>query len=227
MKIRVAFGTGVVLGLWDGRLEVAPTTAHFLTHHDGRCKANCKFCPQASRSRSDPRMLSRVLWPAQNLSIVLERMRRRANRFDRACVQSVNYPGVIEDVCRIIAELKRAADLPISVSTRPLTRGEMRELKHAGAERLCIPLDACSARIFREVKDGYSWDRHVDSLKRACREFPGAVTTHLIVGLGETEQEAMDLIQWLHDHHITVGLFAFTPIPGTQLENHPRPALAS
>jgi biotin synthase len=225
MKIRVAFGTGVVLGLWDGRLEVAPTTAHLLTYHAGRCRANCKFCPQASRSLADPRMLSRVLWPARDFSQVLMRLKERADSFDRVCVQSVNYPGVVEDLCRIVSELARAADLPISVSVRPLTRQEMRELRRAGAERLCFPLDACTPELFRELKQGYSWEHHLDTLERACREFPGSVTTHLIIGLGETEADAVRLLQWLCDRGITVGLFAFTPIPGTQLENRPRPDL--
>lgn len=227
MRVRVAFGTGILLGLWNGRVDVPPTTAHFLTYYEGRCHANCKFCPQANRSSSDPHMLSRVLWPPCDFNRVLERMERRANRFDRVCVQSVNYPRVVEDVQLIVSKLKRSADLPTSVSIRPLSRGEMRELKRAGADRICFPLDACTPRVFRQVKEGYSWEAHLRALQLASDEFPGAVTTHLIIGLGETEEEAVRMIQWLHDRGITVGLFAFTPIPGTALADHPRPDLAS
>jgi biotin synthase len=48
----------------------------------------------------------------------------------------------------------------------------------------------------------------------------------LIVGLGETEQEMVERIQWAHDLGVTVGLFAFTPVRGTHLADLPPPPLA-
>ena len=43
--IRVALGTGVLLGFCKAKLQVAPTTAHLLTYFEGKCLANCKFAP--------------------------------------------------------------------------------------------------------------------------------------------------------------------------------------
>ena len=53
------------------------------------------------------------------------------------------------------------------------------------------------------------------------------VSTHLIIGLGETEKEAIQFLQKFHDLNIIVGLFAFTPVKGTPLENHPQPDIDS
>jgi biotin synthase-related radical SAM superfamily protein len=50
--------------------------------------------------------------------------------------------------------------------------------------------------------------------------------THLIVGLGETEREMVQTIQWCVDSGVYPGLFAFTPIPGTLLEKCPQPSLS-
>jgi biotin synthase len=51
--------------------------------------------------------------------------------------------------------------------------------------------------------------------------------THLIVGLGETEQEMSTILQEMVDRQITVGLFAFTPVRGTSWGKRQPPALAS
>jgi len=54
----------------------------------------------------------------------------------------------------------------------------------------------------------------------------GRVSTHLIVGLGETEKGMVETIQRCVDSGVYPGLFAFTPIQGTVLENQPQPSLS-
>ena len=55
----------------------------------------------------------------------------------------------------------------------------------------------------------------------------GNVSTHLIVGLGESEKDVLLLIQTLSDLGITTALFAFTPILGTKLEYQNQPSIES
>lgn len=226
-RVRVAFGTGVVLGLWDGRMETPPTTAHFLTHHDGRCTASCGFCPQARESTSDPKMLSRVLWPHYPLGKVVSAMEKNGGSFQRICIQAVNYPGAVEDIFKLVEKFKGASSLPVSVSCHPVTREAMERLDHLGVERICIPLDAATPEVFKRTKDGYSWESHIKALKDARDVFGFRVTTHIIVGLGESEREAVQAIGMLGGMGVTVALFAFTPIRGTPLSEHPRPDLDS
>ena len=49
------------------------------------------------------------------------------------------------------------------------------------------------------------------------------MTTHLIVGLGETEKEMWQVICDCYQRQITVGLFAFTPLKGTKFANRQPP----
>ncbi len=227
-KVRVAFGTGVVLGLWRGQLEVPPTTAHLLTYHDGRCSANCKFCPQARGSTADLKMLSRVVWPHVELKRVLAALGENSNEFRRICIQALNYPGVLGDIFELIARVKSVCDLPISVSCQPLDTEDMRKLADAGVERVSVALDAATPELFERIKGGgYTWDGHIKALKQARIVFGNFVTTHLIVGLGESEEEMIRTIQFLHDMGITVGLFAFTPVPGTPLSSKTPPDITS
>jgi biotin synthase len=51
------------------------------------------------------------------------------------------------------------------------------------------------------------------------------VSTHLIVGLGEIEREMVEIIQQCVDMGVLPALFAFTPIPGTTLENYSQPTV--
>jgi biotin synthase len=63
-------------------------------------------------------------------------------------------------------------------------------------------------------------------LSEAAIEFPGNMTTHLIVGLGESEEEMVRILQVMYDRGITVALFAFTPIKGTRLEALKQPEMS-
>jgi biotin synthase len=226
-RVRVAFGTGVVLGLWDGRMETPPTIAHFLTYHDGRCSASCGFCPQARESTSDLKMLSRVLWPHYPLEKVLSALGKKSGSFQRICIQAVNYPGAIEDLCELVKKIKDGSNPPISVSCHPVPKEVMEKLEAAGVERICIPLDAATPEVFGRMKDGYSWELNMKAMKDAREVFGFRVTTHIIVGLGESEREAAQAIGMLDRMGVTVALFAFTPIKGTRLSEHSRPDLDS
>jgi len=234
VKVRVSTGTAAVLGLDRIAIMARPTTAYLMLYHEGRCLANCAFCPQARTAKAKPDLLSRITWPPYELERLLEALpRAREAGIKRACVQALLYPRFFRDLEALVSAISGACDLPISVSVQPLTAQQMRALKAAGAERIGIPIDAATPTIFDAVKGRgrggpYRWEGHIRALRKALAIFGhGFVATHLIVGLGETEREAARFIQAMYDMGIYVGLFAFTPIRGTALERHPRPDLAS
>ncbi len=70
-QIRVSTGTAIVLELLKGKLDAEPTTAYLMTYKQGKCTANCGFCPQARGSKSSTELLSRVSWPTFPTSNVL------------------------------------------------------------------------------------------------------------------------------------------------------------
>jgi biotin synthase len=173
-------------------------------------------------------MLSRVIWPRFELEKVLGVLEKNSNEFERVCIQAVNYPNVVDDLCELVAHVKSACSLPVSVSSQPLEVDDIRKLADAGAERVSVPLDAATPDLFRRIKGGgYTWEGHLKALEHARAIFGDRVSTHLIAGLGESEEEMVERIQFLHDRGITVGLFAFTPIAGTPLFSHPRPDIVS
>lgn len=233
-KIRASFGSAVVLELTKAMLDAKPTTVYLLTFQPGKCSANCGFCPQARKSRGRADMLSRVTWPAFPTTQVISRFEDTVKKdlIERICIQALNYSTVLEDVLKITEEILSRVNVPISVSCQPINREGIRRLAQTGVERICIPLDAATEELFDKVKGRlasgpYMWKKQRTALKDAISVYGrGFVSTHLIVGLGETEEDLVKTIQWCVDLGVYPGLFAFTPIPGTSLENHPQPSVS-
>lgn len=232
-QIRVSAGSAIVLGLLKAKLDAAPTTVYLMTFRHGKCNANCGFCPQARESRSRTDMLSRVSWPLFSTKLVLNEIRRafEGAKIKRVCIQALNYRDVFCDLLALVRAIHEDTHVPISVSCQPLKRESIVDLAEAGAERIGIPLDAATKEIFTRIKGAhaggpYRWERQFELLKEAVDIFEkGKVSTHLIVGLGETEREMIKTIQECVDMKVLPGLFAFTPIPGTELADRARPPI--
>jgi len=232
-QIRVSIGSAIVLGLLEGKLDAEPTTVYLMTYKTGKCTANCGFCPQARNSRSKTELLSRVTWPAFPTKNVLKRIGNSAEhgRIRRVCIQALNYPDVFTHLVALVTAIRQPANIPVSVSCQPLNSGNTRRLAEAGAERIGVAIDAATEKLFNEVKGSsaggpYTWESQFTQLREALQVFgKGKVSTHLIIGLGETENDAVNLIQRCVDMGILPALFAFTPVRGTALERKPQPLI--
>jgi biotin synthase len=231
--IRASVGTAIVIGLLNEKLDAAPTTAYLMTYTKGKCTANCGFCPQAKGSHCRADLLSRVSWPAFQTGQVLERIGRavKDGKIRRVCFQALNYPKVFTHLLALTKAIRQKVDAPISISCQPLSNENTRALAEAGAERISIPLDVATEKLFDKIKGSsaggpYCWEEQFKLLGEAVHVFgKGKVSTHLIVGLGETEREMVGIIQRCVDMGVLPALFAFTPISGTALERVPQPSV--
>ncbi|MBU0492091.1 MAG: radical SAM protein [Chloroflexi bacterium] len=223
--IRVSLGTAIALGLSDARADEWPTTAYLMVGE--RCVRDCAFCAQARTSTARADALSRVTWPRFDEAAVLEALARAvdAGRVRRACFQTTVNPGIAAEVARLARAVRAVAPVPVSASIWPASPDDIGALLVAGVSRVGLALDAASPAGYRAIKGrdpAAAWAFLAD----AVRCYPGHITTHLIVGLGETEREMVMAIQRAHALGVTVGLFAFTPVRGTALAHQPPPALA-
>jgi biotin synthase-related radical SAM superfamily protein len=232
-KIRVSTGSAIILGLLRGNLDAKPTTVYLLMCRNEKCFANCGFCSQARESKGRADRLSRVTWPIFPTRQVVDEIEKdtRENRIKRICIQTLNYPEVFDDLLLLVREIKSRIDVPLSVSSQPLNPEKLKALAEAGVNRISIALDAAAEKIFEKIKGQdiggpYGWKKQHKALNEAVKVFgEGSVSTHLIVGLGETEKELYQTIQWCTDSGVYPALFAFTPIAGTALENNSPPSL--
>src|SRR4030043_2277768 len=112
--IRVSLGTAIVLGLLESKLDAEPSTAYLMTYRQGKCTANCGFCPQARTSKSSTELLSRVSWPAfptQGVIIALSKAAGQG-KIRRVCIQALNYPLVFTHLEAVVKEIKKSSALP-------------------------------------------------------------------------------------------------------------------
>jgi len=220
-SIKVSSGTLGVLGIVDSRLDAPPTTAYLMV--GGRCSRDCGFCAQARNSTASAVALSRVNWPPWDQKEILDAVEtaHAEGRIQRCCLQVTVSPGSLDQVKRISARLGRRLPVSASVVANP---DQVEELLDAGVERVGLSLDAANEETYRRVKGG---DLHTSLaiIEEAARRFPGRITTHLMVGLGETEEEMVRLMALLLSWGVTPSLFAFTPIRGTAMQDESPPPM--
>lgn len=204
-----------------------------MTYHSDKCTQNCGFCPQARKSKSNADRLSRVTWPTYPLQDVVPALKKAVEhkKIRRICIQALNYPDVFADLEAAVRRIKAQIPVAVSVSCQPRTRADIERLKSAGSDRLGIALDAATPTVFDRVKGkaaggSYRWDNQFKLFSLAQTVFgKDNVSTHVIVGLGETEREAVEVIQRCTDLGVLPALFAFTPVKGSAMEGHPPPNL--
>ena len=224
--VNASVGTAAVLGLANVPLAAAPTTAYLML--GGRCSMNCAFCAQARESSASALSLSRVTWPKYELDVVVDRLTEAVAQgiIRRVCLQVTVAAGAFERSLDILRAVQAVCEVPFDVAILSQDLEQVRELLQAGAEHIGFGLDAACEPVFRQVKGG-TWGRSLALIEETARAFPGRAALHLIVGLGETEHEIVERVQWAHDRGVTVGLFAFTPLRGTYLADRPPPSLAN
>jgi len=219
--VRVAYGSALELGLLRGRTDARATTLYLFVSKMG-CRGSCAFCPQPYGGISK---ISRVEWPRFALEEVARAL-TRATGLERVCIQCSDEPGIASEA-EVIVKRLAPAGLPFSVSAPPITVEEMERLRDAGVEILTVPVDCADKKRFRSVK-GRDLEGIMGSLRAALRVFGrGKVGTHLIIGLGESEREAVEMIDAVSRMGVTPSLFAFTPIRGTRMENAASPPIGS
>ncbi|MDP4125884.1 MAG: radical SAM protein [Bacillota bacterium] len=227
MTIRCSIGTAKVLGLKKLKVDALPTTAYLMVGE--HCRFNCGFCAQARESSAREDLLSRVSWPKFENDALLQGFvnadLESQSILQRICFQVVQDKAALVETKEWVKSIHAQSQLPICVSAGARTIEEVGELLDLGVDHISIALDAATPEIYAQNKDG-SWEERFSLLKDSVKRFPGHMATHLIVGLGESEEEMAKCIQTMYDLGITVALFAFTPVKGTRLEELPPPKMS-
>lgn len=215
--MRASYGTLQLLGLKPGGYPFTPKTAFFLIGE--KCLGGCLFCPQ---SEGQEGKLSRVTWPEIEEDAIIASIPKIA--LDRICLQATKSGASFDMIVEFIRKLNKLTNAPISVSMHIESNEQAERLFQCGADSISLALDTATEDLSQRIKNSPLAPK-IMLLKSVASLHPHKVTTHLIMGLGETEQELVELARELIKSCINVSLFAFTPIPGTILENLPQPEI--
>lgn len=233
--VRTSLAAAITLKLEPGRFhrDAKLTGLNLLLTYDKGCSANCSYCGLAREREATEETFIRVKWPTYELEEIVERT-HEAPELRRVCVGTITHPKALQDTTAIMERFRSDGRLKISGLISPTLikkREDLEALKEAGAERLGIAIDAATEELFDHhrgggVKGPHRWEKYWSVVKEAVAVFnPGMIGVHLVVGLGETEEDMIRTIQHAHDLGALTHLFSFYPEEGSRLENEAPPPL--
>ncbi|MCX5773029.1 MAG: hypothetical protein NTX05_00205 [Fusobacteria bacterium] len=219
VKIGTSLSTAYTLGLRNIRIDVECKTAYLLI--GSSCERACDFC---GMSKKEEKSLSRIKWPLFDLKEVVESLKLKVQekKIERVCLQVTcsDNGALLKDLIYQIKEM----NVPLSLSKSVESLVEIEAYLELGVDKVTVNLDLVQERDYLSYK-GISYVEKKELLIAAAKKFSNKIVCHIIIGFSESEQECVELFNALINHRITVALFAFFPIKGTKLENHPQPEM--
>ncbi len=235
--VRISMAAAMALGLKRGRFArgCGCGCINLLQNYSTSCLANCAYCGLARErpGAAGDKSFIRVDWPLYATRLVADRIAEKeaAGGVGRICVSQVQHPRAYGDLLTINRVVRAAApQVPLSalVSASVLDEARLHEIRDTGVDIIGVGLDAASPRLFRltrgrGTRGPHTWEHHWRIIRAARRIYgPLKVNCHLMVGLGETDQEMVDMLRLLKSEEIAAYLFSFNPEPGTLMQNVPR-----
>ncbi len=238
--VQLSTAAAMTLGIMPGRMHRCQCTRCLnllLTYPEG-CRANCAYCGLARHREADrdyaDRNFIRVDWPAVPVQQILDIIARDgpASPFHRMCISMITHPRSDEDAVEVLSAWTRRIDpstIPVSILSNPTTmsRDDVVRLRELGADIFTVALDAATPAIFdrtrgKGVQSPHKWQKYWEILLAAREIFgPQKFGAHIIIGMGETEFEALQLVQRLVELGGHSHLFCFFPEKGSLMDHLP------
>lgn len=238
--VQMSTAAAITLGLVRGQMHRCACTRCLnllLTYPEG-CRANCAYCGlarhrEAERDYAD-RNFIRVDWPAVPMDQVVDMVAKdvAGSPFHRMCISMITHPNSDEDTVTVLKKWTDRIDpdaIPISILSNPttMTRADVQTLRDLGSDIFTVALDAATPALFdrtrgKGVQSPHTWAKYWEILMEARDIFgPKKFGAHIIVGMGETEQEIMELVQRLVDLGGHSHMFCFFPEKGSLMDHLP------
>lgn len=225
MNLKLSYASSVKLGLTRGVIDFPLETIYVMVGE--KCRNSCKFCSQSITSSTCSNYLSRITW--HNVSEVeLLNAVNKAKDIGRICLQIVSEENYFNTLKYLVESLIIASNnkFKLSISIASTNIEFLKSLFEVGADTITIPLDCAKLETYKKFK-GIDFKEKVEALVNLSQIYIGHIGTHLIYGLSDTIEDFFKMMSFLKSNSINTGLFSFTPIIGTELENLPKPDLSS
>jgi len=237
--VRTSTAAAITMGKLPGRFlrQAQLYCINLLLTYEEGCAAKCAYCGlsgsrKAKESWSEQSFI-RVDWPTLPLTEVISSISGKScSHVERVCISMVTNGRAIKDTIKITESLKKVTDNISVLITPTIVNNEwLNDLKKAGADMIGVAVDAATPELFDElrgrgVKGPHRWDKYWSVIEDAIEEFGKyMVGIHLVVGLGETEEEMIKTIQKAESMGAHTHLFSFFPEEGSLMEDRPQPPI--
>ena len=234
--VRISMAAAIELGLKPGRIHGCGCGCiNLLQNYPEGCFANCSYCGLA-RERpglAEENSFIRVDWPLFSTDLIAEKLAEKEaeNSVGRVCISQVQDSRANDDLIKITRKVHIAApEVPLSglVNATTMTIPFLEQLREEGIDIIGYGLDAVTEELFiktrgKEANGPHDWDYHWEMVRAARKIYgPMNVNCHLIVGLGETDRDLVNMFYKLKSEEIAGYIFSFNPEPGTTLQHQTR-----
>lgn len=186
----------------------------------GKCSENCKFCAQSGWYHTGVQE-----YPLRNTADLVGEAKQAeqygARRFGIVTSGRDQHDAAqFASIVKTVREIKKQTNLKVCCSLGLLTTRQLQELKEAGVYRIHCNLETSKA-YFPKICTTHTWQEKADHIRRI--QAAGLdVCAGGIIGLGEDEEDRVDLAMALQERHImSVPINIFTPITGTPMAQYP------
>jgi biotin synthase len=238
--VQMSTAAAITLGVTQGKMYRCDCTRCLnllLTYPEG-CRANCAYCGlarhrEAERDYAD-RNFIRVDWPAVPMETVVDIVAKDGanSPFHRMCISMITHPRSDNDTVDVLKKWTSRIDpdtIPVSILSNPTTMGrnDVQTLRDLGADIFTVAMDAATPELFdrtrgKGVQSPHKWKKYWEVLLDARDIFgPQKFGAHIIVGMGETEYEVLQLVQELVDLGGHSHMFCFFPESGSLMDHLP------
>ncbi len=206
-----------------------------LTYQEG-CAARCSYCGLSNNRPGtySKKSFIRVTWPEYTLDKIIEGISNRTDRVKRICISMITNGRSVKDTKDICRKLRSSFDIPVSLLISPtiLKYKDLEDFKSAGADKIGVAIDLATPELFNKyrgkgVNGPHKWETYWQCLEDSIKIFgKGNAGSHLMTGMGETEQEMCTAIQKTRDMGGRTHLFSFFPEADSLMADHPVPPMA-
>ena len=234
--VRISMAAAIELGLKPGRIHGCGCGCiNLLQNYPEGCFANCSYCGLA-RERpglAEENSFIRVDWPLFSTDMIAEKIAEKEaeSAVGRVCISQVQDHRANDDLVEITRKVHTAVpEVPLSglVNATTMSVPFLEQLKAEGIDIIGYGLDAVTEELFiktrgKDAGGPHDWDYHWEMVLAARKIYgPMNVNCHLIVGLGETDRDLVDMFYRLKSDDIAGYLFSFNPEIGTALQHQTR-----
>jgi biotin synthase-related radical SAM superfamily protein len=238
--VQLSTAAAITLGIMGGRMYRCACTRCLnllLTYPEG-CRANCAYCGLARHREADrdyaDRNFIRVDWPAVPMAEIIDIVARDPENspFHRMCISMITHPRSEDDTFTVLKQWTDKIDpsaIPVSILSNPttMTRDDVQKTRDLGADIFTVALDAATPELFdrtrgKGVQSPHKWSKYWDIMLAARDIFgPQKFGAHIIVGMGETEHEVLQLVQDIVELGGHSHMFCFFPEQGSLMDHLP------
>ncbi|MCD6306357.1 MAG: radical SAM protein [Deltaproteobacteria bacterium] len=232
---KMSHASALSVGLMRGRMYRGAVNrcVNLLVHYPEGCSANCAYCGLARKRPGSyaEKSFIHVEWPLYSMDVIIDAINQAPSYVQRTCISMITNGKCRGHTLEMTRRLARETRLPVSILISPtiLKAQDLRDMKVCGADKIGVAIDLATPELFdkyrgKGVLGPHKWETYWKIAEIGMEVFgKGNVGAHLMVGMGETEEEMTSIMDRLWEMGIDNHLFSFFAEEGSRLADRPQP----